>query len=95
VYRAAITQFALTTKPAIVTQAPVVTNPSWSGGVFGFDLLTTAGQMVTVVYTANLANALTNWPILLTTNSPGAQIHISNPASGTSPAVFYRARNGK
>lgn len=94
VYRASITQFVLTTKPATVTPAPVITNPLWSGGVFGFDLLTTAGQTVTVVYTTNAGDSLTNWPILLTTNSPGTQIHISDPASGSSPALFYRARNG-
>jgi len=94
VYRAAITQFVLTTKPATVTAALVVTNAGWSGGVFGFDLLTTSGQTVTVVSTTNVANPLPSWTILLTTNSPGTQIHISDPHSGTSPALFYRARNG-
>ena len=94
VYRATITQFALTTKPSTVAAAPVVTNPGWNGGVFGFDVLTTAGQTVTVVYTTSVANSPTNWPILLTTNSPGTKIHISDSASGRGPAVFYRARNG-
>jgi hypothetical protein len=94
VYRATITQFVITTKPATVTGPPVVANPGWSGGVFGFDLLTTSGQTVTVVSTTNAADPLASWPILLTTNSPGTRIHISDPRFGTSPALFYRARNG-
>ena len=93
-YRATTTQFVLTTKPLTVTPAPVLANPGWSAGIFGFDLLTSAGQTVTVVYTTNPANSLTNWPVLLTTNSPATLIHITDPASGTSPALFYRARNG-
>jgi hypothetical protein len=94
VYRATITQFVITTKPATVTGPPVVANAGWSGGVFGFDLLTTSGQTVTVVSTTNAANPLASWPILLTTNSPDTRIHISDPRSGTSPTLFYRARNG-
>jgi hypothetical protein len=94
VYRGTITQFVLTTKPATVTGPPVVANPGWSGGVFGFDLLTTSGQTVTVVSTTNAATPLASWPILLTTNSLDTRIHISDPRSGTSSTLFYRARNG-
>lgn len=94
VYRATATQFVLTTKPATVTGPPVLANPGWSGGAFGFDLLTASGQTVTVVSSTNLATPLATWPILLTTNSPGTQIHISDPRSLTSPTLFYRARNG-
>lgn len=94
VYRASVTQFVLITKPATVTAPPVVTNAGWTGGVFGFDLLTASGQTVTVVSTTNAANPVASWPILLTTNSPGTQIHISDPRSGSSPALFYRARSG-
>ncbi len=94
VYRATITEFVLITKPVTVTVAPVVTNAGWSGGVFGFDVLTVSNQTVTVVSTTNAANPLASWPILLTTNSPGTQIHISDLRSGTSRVLFYRARNG-
>jgi hypothetical protein len=73
---------------------PVVANPGWSGGIFGFDLLTTSGQTVTVVSSTNAASPLASWPILLTTNSLGTQIHISDPGSPTNPALLYRARNG-
>ncbi|HTL58211.1 MAG TPA: Ig-like domain-containing protein [Candidatus Limnocylindrales bacterium] len=94
VYRATVTQFVLTTKQATVTAAPVVTNAGWNGGVFGFDLLTTSGQTVTVVSSTNAATPLASWPILLTTNPPGTRIHISDPRSGTNAILFYRARNG-
>ena len=94
VYRSSITQFVLTTKPATVTAIPVVTNAAWSSGVFGFDLLTTSGQTVTVISTTNPANPPATWPVLFSTNSPSTQIHISDPRSRTIPALFYRARNG-
>jgi len=94
VYRATITQFLLTTKLSAGTVTPVITNGVWSGGVFGFDLLTGSGQTVTVVSTTNAASPVATWPILLTTNSPGPTIHISDPRSGASPAQFYRVRDG-
>jgi len=94
VYRAAITQFVIITKPATVTVTPVLTNAGWSGGLFGFDVLTASNQIITVVSTTNVARPLASWPILLTTNSPGPRIHISDPHAGTNTALFYRARNG-
>ena len=94
VYRSALTQFVLTTKPATVASAPIFANAAWNGGVFGFDLLTSSGQKVTVISTTNAADPTPSWPILITTNSPGNQIHISDPRFGTTPARFYRARNG-
>jgi hypothetical protein len=93
VYRATVTQFQLITRPVTVV-APIVTNADWSGGVFAFDLLTSSGQTVTVLSTTNPANPVANWPILLTTNSSGPSIHITDPRAGTNPALFYRARNG-
>jgi hypothetical protein len=94
VYRASITQFVLTTKPATAATTPIVTNAAWSGGIFGFDLLTTSGQILTVVSSTDPASPQASWPILLTTNSPGPRIHISDPRSTNTPALFYRARNG-
>jgi hypothetical protein len=47
-----------------------------------------------VIYNTNLNNAFSTWPILLTTNSPGSIVHISDPHSSTNKSLFYRARNG-
>jgi len=45
-------------------------------------------------YSANLSAAPATWPVLLTTNSPGNKVHISDPRSATNKSLFYRARNG-
>jgi hypothetical protein len=94
VYRSTITQFSITTKPATVTVTPVITNGVWSGGVFGFDLLTASGQTVTVVSSTNAASPLATWPIFETITNPGTTIHISDPRSEAIPALFYRVRSG-
>jgi hypothetical protein len=87
------TGFSISTS-AGAAAAPVLTNAVWSAGSFAFDILTTTGQTVTVIYTNNLKSASSTWPILLTTNSPGSKVHISDPHSATSTTLFYRARNG-
>ncbi len=74
--------------------APILTNATWTSGTFSFDILTSTGQQVTVVSSTNAHNALASWPVLVTTNSTGPKVHISDPHSSTNKALFYRARNG-
>jgi hypothetical protein len=93
VYRATDTQFSLTTTTGSTTP-PVMTNFVWSAGTFGFDVLTSAGQTVTVVTSTNPATPLASWSVLQTFTNPGTSIHISDPRSITNPATFYRLRNG-
>ena len=90
-FRATATQFTLTTAGAA---PPVVTNAVWSGGSFSFDILTTAGQTLTVVSSTNCALPLAQWPILLTTNSPGTRVHVTDTRSPTGRGMVYRVRNG-
>jgi hypothetical protein len=90
---ASYTSFNISTA-ASSAAAPVLTNAVWSGGTFGFNILTTPSQTLTVIYNTNLNNAFSIWPILLTTNSPGSKVHISDPHSATNKTLFYRARNG-
>ncbi len=92
-YVASITSFNLSTTGSSAA-APVFTNAAWSGGTFGFNILTSPGQTVTVIYNTNLSSAFSSWPILLTTNSAGSIAHISDPHSATNKTLFYRARNG-
>jgi hypothetical protein len=87
------TYFNITTTGS-VGAAPVLANAAWSGGTFGFNVLTSPSQTVTVIYNTNLNSASSTWPILLTTNSPGTVVHISDPHSATNKTLFYRARNG-
>ena len=89
------TEFSMiTTAGTISGAAPVLTNPAWAAGTFGFDILTTPSQTLTVVYNTNLNIPSSTWPVLLTTNSPGSTVHISDPHSATNKTLFYRVRNG-
>jgi len=92
-YVASVTSFNISTAGSSAA-APVLTNAAWSGGTFGFNILTSPGQTVTVIYNTSLGSAFSSWPILLTTNSVGSTAHISDPHSATNKTLFYRARNG-
>ena len=74
--------------------APVLTNAVWSGGIFNFNILTSPHQTLTVIYNTNLNRSLASWPVLLTTNSTGSVVHISDSRSATNKTLFYGARNG-
>jgi hypothetical protein len=87
------TQFNISTAGSGAA-APVLTNGVWNAGTFGFDILTSSGQTLTVVYNTNLTKAVASWPILLTTNSPGSKVHITDSHAKTNKFLFYRARNG-
>lgn len=88
-FRATGTHFSLFTTGS---SPLVLTNASWSPGVFSFDVICTNGQTVTIEYTNVLSAGA--WPKLLTTNSPGTRVHIVSPQAGSYQSLFYRARNG-
>ncbi len=94
-YRATFTDFTLiTTSSGGTTGGPLVlTNASWSAGVFSFDVLCTNGQIVTIEYTTNILSA-GPWPKLVTATNTGAPPHITSPQAATNSVLFYRARNG-
>jgi hypothetical protein len=93
-YRATTTAFSLITTSGGASSGPLVlTNASWSSGVFSFDIICTNGQIVTVEYTTNLL-AAAPWPKLLTTTNTGTQVHIVSPEAALNNSLFYRARNG-
>jgi hypothetical protein len=94
VARATLTQFKVATTGSAGPPLPILANPAWAAGNFGFDILTSPGQLVTVVSSTNARNALTTWPVFLTTTSAVSTLHISDPRSSTNKALFYRARNG-
>jgi hypothetical protein len=92
-YVATLTQFSISTAGSVVA-ALVFTNVAWSGGTFGFNILTAPSQTLTVVYNTNLNSASSTWPILLSTNSSSSIVHISDPHAATNKTMFYRARYG-
>jgi hypothetical protein len=69
-----------------------LTNATWSGGIFAFDVTSAAGQALTIEYNSTLRS--NQWQTLLTTNSPAGLVHIVDSQSSTSPRLFYRARKG-
>jgi hypothetical protein len=92
-YRATVTQFNLQTVGS-TAPLPVVRNPGWVGGLFGFDVSTSVGQMLTAIYTTNTSLPQAQWQTLSTTNSPGTLVRFIDPHSVTNRAGFYRVRNG-
>jgi hypothetical protein len=91
-YRATFTDFSLITTGGATGGPLVLTNASWSPGVFSFDVLCAIGQTVTVEFTNVLSAG--PWPKLLTTTNNGTGVHIISPQAGSFPSLFYRARNG-
>ena len=69
-----------------------LTNSIWSGGAFAFDVISQAGETLTVEYSSSLAS--NQWQTLLTTTSPTGLVHIVDPHSSTNRYLFYRARSG-
>jgi hypothetical protein len=92
-YRASSTQFFMSTTAGSNTAPLVLTNGvRASNGVFSFVITSSAGQQITVLYSDTLQPG--SWNTLLTTNSPGGQVLISDPGSPGSSHRSYRARKG-
>ena len=92
VYRAAATDFNLSTTSGAASGPLVLTNAVFAPANFSFDVLCSTGQTVTVEYRTNLAAG--TWKTLLTTNSPGSRFRSVAPQATTNRFLFFRARNG-
>src|SRR5439155_1346164 len=64
-FRATTTEFNLSTISSSVA-APVIANPVWTSGGFSFDIDTTVGQLLTILYSTNCTQPLAQWQTLLT-----------------------------
>jgi Bacterial Ig-like domain len=92
VARSTITDFSLATTSGSVAGPLILTNAVHVAGTFSFDVLCSPAQTLTVEYRTNLSAG--SWQTLLTTNSPGNQIHAVAPQAATNSLLFFRARNG-
>jgi hypothetical protein len=90
-FRATTTMVTLSTSSG-ATVPLVLTNATWTSGVFSFDVTSAAGQTLTVEYSTALQPG--SWNTLLTTNSAAGDVKITDPAPVTNPRRFYRARTG-
>jgi hypothetical protein len=91
VYRATTTGFTLMTTGTSVGQL-VLTNATWTGGIFSFDVTSSPGQTLTVEYSSTLLPG--QWQTLQTITSPTGRVRITDPDSMNHPHLFYRARTG-
>lgn len=92
-YRASGTSFNLSTTGGVVAPAPVVSNPIMTPGNIGFDVATAAGQALKVLFSADCSLPISQWQTVLSTNSPGASVHLNLSIQGGANG-FYRLANG-
>jgi len=91
-YRYADTEFSLITTGG----TPIIlTNASWSGHTFSFNVNSAVGQSLLIQYNTNLALASSPWQTFLTSNSATGVIHVSDSVNTTNSHVFYRAQTGQ
>jgi hypothetical protein len=91
-YRATSTQFFMYTTAASTIPLVLTNGTPGSNGIFSFAITSSAGQAITVVYSDTLRPG--SWSTLLTTNSPGGRVLISDPGSPGSSHRWYRAQEG-
>jgi Bacterial Ig-like domain len=90
-FRATMTLFNLTTSSGVATAPLVLTNAARAGNIFGFQVLSSPGQSLTVEYSTTLNSG--SWTTLLVTNSPG-RVQITDAFYPASRDRLYRARKG-
>jgi hypothetical protein len=93
VFRGSTTFFTVVTAPGAM--GPLAfSNAQLGNGTMSFDISCGAGQLFTVLSTGDLSLPPAQWTALLTTNSPGTNVHFVDTRPLTGGARFYRARNG-
>jgi methionine-rich copper-binding protein CopC len=92
-FRESLTQFNLITIGAGGVTGPItLTNASWSGGAFGFNVTSAPGQNLIIQYSTDLNSS--QWQTLLVTNSATGFIQVSYSVNTANSHVFYRAQAG-
>ena len=91
VYRGTTTRFTLVTT-GTSAGALVLTNAGWTGNLFGFDVISSIGQTLSVEYSSTLQAG--QWQTLLTTTNLTGLVRITDPHSTTNRHLFYRVRDG-
>ena len=77
-HRLTVTQFHINTIGTTST-VPAISNPVWGGGGFSFDVATSPGQALKVLFSADSSLPLTTWLTLLSTNPIGTSVHLTIP----------------
>ena len=90
-YRATVTQFHINTM-GTASSVPVVSNPVWGGGGFSFDVTTSPGQVLKVLFSTDSSLPIAQWLTLLTSNSIGTSVHFTLPPPAGATG-FFRIEN--
>lgn len=69
-------------------------NPVIGSGSVSFDVTCSVGQTFSILSSSDPTLPLSQWQLLLTTNSSGTKVHYVDPRGMTARAMFYGARNG-
>jgi len=86
-YRATVTQFNVKTTGTIST-APAVSDPVWGSAGFSFDVKSSSGRVLKVLYSLDCTSPSTTWTTLLTTNPTGTSVHFTIPPSAGASGFF-------
>jgi hypothetical protein len=91
--RETVNQFTLlTTSGASATGPVTLTNASWNGHNFTFNVSAAANQTVTIQYNTSLGLASSTWKTLVTTNSATGEFQVTDSVNTGKSSVFYRAQ---
>jgi hypothetical protein len=93
-FRSTSTQFSLITSGGATAGGPVtLTNASWRGGAFSFNVLSDVGQSLIIQFNSKFASG--PWQTLLTTNSATGVVQVTDSVNTGNPSVVYRAQLGQ
>lgn len=86
-YRDTVTQFNLKTSGA--TPSPLLmSHPLWGPGGLSFDVSTSPGLLLKVLFSSDPSLPVTAWSMLLSTNPVGTSVHLTIPSPGTASGFF-------
>jgi hypothetical protein len=90
-YRATVTQFHINTS-GTGSPAPLMSSPIWSGGALSFDVATSPGTALKVLFSTDIFQPTAQWTTVVNTNPTGTSVHITVPPQSGS-AGFFRVQN--
>lgn len=90
-YRLTVTQFHINTG-GTGTSAPLMSSPIWSGGALSFDVATSPGTTLKVLFSTDILQPTAQWTTVVNTNPTGTSVHITVPPQSGS-AGFFRIQN--
>jgi methionine-rich copper-binding protein CopC len=92
-FRDSVTVFTLITTGGATTPV-ILTDASWSGHTFSFNVTSAVGQSLIIQYNTSGALLSSQWQTLLTTNSATGVVQVSDSLNTGGSHVMYRAQTG-